>query len=167
MRVCGVAANVTHDAQLTVGRLQALLADKRGDGLGEVDAVDEDVRLDDLRVGSMALLGLCQVPLEDLGAADLLEQVDSAGATASQGTEDETAGLAAGNLLARGDVFLELGNQLVLIVVVAAAIGEGLETGQRLAVGVCELPGPSLSRVSSGRRMRRGVRRGCSFLNIP
>lgn len=43
-----------------------------------------------------------------------------------------------------GNIVLELSNELVLVVVVTAAFGEGLETGERLAIGVRELPGPSL-----------------------
>jgi len=74
--VCGVAAHIADDAELALGRLQALLVDERRNRLGEVDAVDEHVRLDDLRVGSVTLLGLWQIPLLDLGAANLLEKVD-------------------------------------------------------------------------------------------
>lgn len=68
-----VAAHIADYAQLAVGRLKALLADKGWDGFGEVDAVDEDVGLDDLGVRAIALLGLWQIPLLDLGAANLLE----------------------------------------------------------------------------------------------
>ena len=76
--VCGVAAHIADDTKLALGRLQALLVDEWRDRLGEVDAVDEDVRLDDLGVRSVTLLGLGQVPLLDLGAANLLEKVDCA-----------------------------------------------------------------------------------------
>lgn len=78
MRVRGVTAHVADDAQPAVGRLEALLVDERWDGLGEVDAVDEDVRLDDLGVRAVALFGLWQIPLFDLGTANLLEQIDCA-----------------------------------------------------------------------------------------
>lgn len=144
MGVGGVAGDVADDAELAGGRLQALAVDKGRDGLGEVDAVDEDVRLDDLGVGPAALLGLGEVPLLDVGAADLLEQVDGAGAAAAEGAEDEAGGLAAGNLFSGSDVFFELGDEVALGVVVAAAVGEGLDAGEGLAVGVGELPGPGL-----------------------
>lgn len=144
VRVGGVAADVADDAEVAAGALEALAVDKGRDGLGQVDAVDEDVRLDDLGVGPVARLGLGQVPLLDLAAADLLEQVDGAGAAAAQGAQDQAGGLAAGDLLAGGDVLLELGDQVALGVVVAAAFGEGLDAGERLAVGVGELPGPGL-----------------------
>jgi hypothetical protein len=146
----GVAADVADDAELAGGRLQALAVDKGWDGLGEVDAVDEDVRLDDVGVGALALLGLCEVPLLDVGAADLLEQVDGAGAAAAEGAEDQAGGLAAGDLFTGGDVLLELGDQVALGVVVAAAVGEGVDAGEGLAVGVGELPGPGLAAVSMG-----------------
>jgi hypothetical protein len=86
--VCGVAAHITDNAQLALRRLEALLVDKGRDGLGQVDAVDEDVGLDDLGVWAIALLGLCQIPLLDLGAADLLEQINGTRAAASQSTEN-------------------------------------------------------------------------------
>lgn len=144
VRVCGVAADVADDAQLALGRLQALLVDERWNGLGEVDAVDEDVRLDDLGVWSVALLGLCEIPLLDLGAANLLEQVNRTRATAAQSTQDQAGGLVACDLLTGCNILLELCNQLALVVVVSASIGKGLDARERLAVGVCELPCPGL-----------------------
>lgn len=155
MGVGGVAGDVADDAELAGGRLQALAVDKGRDGLGEVDAVDEDVRLDDLGVGPAALLGLGEVPLLDVGAADLLEQVDGAGAAAAEGAEDEAGGLAAGDLFSGGDVLFELGDEVALGVVVAAAVGEGLDAGEGLAVGVGELPGPGLG-------VSVGIGCGCS-----
>ena len=144
-----VAADVADDAQPAVGRLEALAVDKRRDGLGQVDAVDENVRLDNLWVRAVALLGLGEIPLFDLAAADLLEQVDGAGAAAAQGAEDQAGGLVAGDLFSGGDVVLELGDQVALGVVVAAAVGEGLDAGQGLAVGVGQLPGPGLVMLAS------------------
>lgn len=139
-----IAANIADHAELAARRLEALAVDKGRDGLGQVDAVDEDVRLDDLGVRAVALLGLGQIPLLDLGTPDLLEQVDGARAAAAQGAEHKAGGLAAGDLFAGGDVLLQLGDQVGLGVVVAAAVGEGLDAGERLAVGVGELPGPGL-----------------------
>lgn len=142
--VGGVAADVADDAELAAGALEARAVDKRRDGLGQVDAVDEDVRLDDLRVRPVALLGLGQIPLLDLAAADLLQQVDGARAAAAQSSEHQARGLAASHLLASSDVLLQLGDQVALGVVVAAALGEGLDAREGLAVGVGELPGPGL-----------------------
>ena len=149
MGVRCVAADVADDAQPAVGRLEALAVDKRRDGLGQVDAVDENVRLDNLWVRAVALLGLGEIPLFDLAAADLLEQVNGAGAAAAQGAEDQAGGLVAGDLFSGGDVVLELGDQVALGVVVAAAVGEGLDAGQGLAVGVGQLPGPGLVMLAS------------------
>jgi hypothetical protein len=144
VRVGGVAADVADDAELAAGALEARAVDKRRDGLGQVDAVDEDVRLDDLRVRPVALLGLGQVPLLDLAAPDLLQQVDGARAAAAQRAEHQARGLATSHLLAGGDVLLQLGDQVALGVVVAAALGVGFVAGEGLAVGVGELPGPGL-----------------------
>lgn len=77
VRVGGVAADVAYNAELAVRGLKALLVDERRNGLGEVDAVDKDVRLDNLWVRAITLLGLCQIPLLDLAAANLLEEVYS------------------------------------------------------------------------------------------
>ena len=43
VRIRGVAADIADDAQLAVWRSKALLVDEGRDGLGEVDAVYEDV----------------------------------------------------------------------------------------------------------------------------
>lgn len=48
------------------------------------------------------------------------------------------------NLLACGNILLELGNQLTLIVVETTSVGESLDAWKWLAVGVGELPCPSL-----------------------
>ena len=149
MRVGGVAADVAHNAELAVGRLEALDVDERRNGLRKINAVYEEIALDDLRVGTVAVLGLRKIPLLDLGAADLLEEVDGPAAAAAKGTQDERAGLATGNLLACSDVLLELCDQLGLVVVVAAAVGEVLDAGEGLAVGVGELPCPGLRKLAS------------------
>lgn len=139
-----VAADIAHDAEPATRRLQALLVDEWWDGLGQIYAVDKDVRLDNLRIRAVALLGLFQIPLLDLGAANLFEQVDSARSAPTEGAEDQAGGLVSGNLLASGNIVLELGDQLALVVVEAASVGEGFETGEGLAVGVGELPCPCL-----------------------
>ncbi len=139
-----VAADIADDAELAVGRLEALAVDKGRDGLGEVDAVDEDVRLDDLGVRAVTLLGLGEIPLLDVGAANLLEQVNGARAAATEGAKDQAGGLASSDLLTGSNILFELSNQVALGVVVAAALSEGLDTGEGLAVGVGELPCPGL-----------------------
>lgn len=148
--VGGVAADVADNAELAAGALEALAIDEGRDGLGEVNAVDEDVRLDDLGVRPVALLGLGKIPLLDLAAADLLEQVNGTRATAAQSAKNQAGGLAASNLLASSDIVLELGDQVALGVVVAATLGEGLDARKGLAVRVGELPGPGLVFVSIG-----------------
>ena len=50
----------------------------------------------------------------------------------------------AGRLLASGDVLLKLGDHIALSIVEATALGEGLNAGEGLALGVGELPGPCL-----------------------
>lgn len=45
-----------------------------------------------------------------------------------------------GDFLASSYIGLELLDELCLVVVVATAIGEGLDAGEGLAVGVGELP---------------------------
>jgi hypothetical protein len=139
-----VAADIADDTEPAVGRLEALLVDEWWDGFGEVDTVDEDVWLDDLRVWAVALLGLGQIPLLDFRAADLLEQVNSTGAASSESTKYQTAGLVTGDLLTGCNILFELGNQLTLVVVVSASVGEGLDTRERLTLGVGELPCPCL-----------------------
>lgn len=89
MRVGSVAADIADDAQLAVGRLERFEVDKGRDGLGEVDAVDEEVALDDLGIRAFAVLGLGEIPLLNLGAADLLEEVDGAAAAAAKGAQYE------------------------------------------------------------------------------
>ena len=50
VRVGGIAAHVAYNTELAVGRLEALNVHERRNWLREVDAVDEDIRLDDFRV---------------------------------------------------------------------------------------------------------------------
>lgn len=150
VRVRRIAANVANNAELAAGLCELLLVDEGRDGLGQIDAVDENVALDDLGVGAGALRRLGQIPLLDLAAADLLEQVNGAGAAAAEGSENEGGGLAAGDLGTCGDVFLELGDELVLVEVVAATGGEFFDAREGLAFGVGELPCPSLEIASVG-----------------
>lgn len=100
--VGSVARDIAHDAEVPVGNVQAGQVDKVGDLLGEVNAVDKDVRLDNLGEGS-ALSGLRHIPLENvlLRDAGLDEEVNGTTSTAAKGTNNESAGLTPGNLLYR------------------------------------------------------------------
>ena len=55
VRVRRIATHIAHNAELAVGRLEALQVDEWWDWLGQVDAVDEDVGLDNLGVGAGSL----------------------------------------------------------------------------------------------------------------
>lgn len=93
----GVAADVADDAELPVGRGQGLEGGEGGRRVGaEVDAVEEDVGLDDLGEGPAAL-GLGHVPLEDglLGDAGGDAALDGALAAAAEGADDHGAGVLA------------------------------------------------------------------------
>lgn len=123
MGISSVTTDIAYDAQLAVGRLEALHVDERWDRLGEVDAVDEDVGLDDLWVGTWPFSGFGQIPALYIVAAHFREEVNSTSTAAAEGTKHETARLAACDLLTRGNILLELGNQLILVVVIAPAFG--------------------------------------------
>lgn len=83
------------------------------------------------------------VPFEDLAIRDasLEAHVDSAAAAAAEGTDDDDAGQAAGLLLARLDVLLDVGDQRVLVRV-AGHLWQG-------HTGVGQLPCPVLERKSA------------------
>lgn len=70
MRIRGVAADIAHDGELAVGGREAGAVHEGGDRVGQVDAIHEDIGLDDLGEGA-ALGRLVQVPLEDVGYAGL------------------------------------------------------------------------------------------------
>jgi hypothetical protein len=106
--------------------------------LVQVDAVDEDVTLDNLLVGSRLLAGLLDIPLgnvllRDTGAA---AHLDGAGAAAAKGANDEHARQLAGLGLALGDALLDGGQEVGLV-------GVALDGRQELA-GVVQLPRPVL-----------------------
>lgn len=65
--VGGVAADINNDPQTPVlsGRNNGIPGDKVRDLRGEIDAVDEDVYVENLREGS-ALGGLVHIPLDDV-----------------------------------------------------------------------------------------------------
>lgn len=62
MWVGGVARHVTNDAQLAAWRRKRCLVDERRYLGGEVNAVDEDVGLDDLLIWAGLGLGFWQIP---------------------------------------------------------------------------------------------------------
>lgn len=67
MRVGGVAGDVADDAEAAGGGGEGLGVDEGRDLGGEVDAVDEDVGLDDLLVGAGLGGGFGEVPLLSMG----------------------------------------------------------------------------------------------------
>lgn len=100
MRVGGVAADVADDGEGAAGGVgggQGGGREEGRDGGGEVDAVDEDVALEDLREGP-ALGRLGQVPFEDVRRrqTDLAEEVDGAFAASTERADDQGARVAAG-----------------------------------------------------------------------
>ncbi len=70
-----VAADIAYDAEFALRRLEAFFVDERWNWIREVDAIDENVRLDNLRIWSMMVLGLSQIPLVDLRAANLFQKI--------------------------------------------------------------------------------------------
>jgi hypothetical protein len=52
VRVGGIATDITDYAEFTAGRLEALQIHEWGNRLGQVDAIDEYVRLDNLGIRS-------------------------------------------------------------------------------------------------------------------
>lgn len=116
VRVGGVARDVADDGELALGRGERLLVKERRDRLGQVDAVDEDVGLDDF--AERAALGrLRHVPLDDLLVWDagLLAQVDRTSAAAAEGPDDKDRRLAPGYLLAIGQLSPDVVEQKVLV----------------------------------------------------
>ena len=60
--ICCVTAHVADDRELALRRAQRFRRDERRDLGGQIDAVDEDVSLDDLGVRTRRGTGLWQVP---------------------------------------------------------------------------------------------------------
>src|SRR5690349_15291483 len=57
-----ITADIANYAESAVSRLQTFFVDKRRYGLGEVDAIDEDVGFDNLWIRSVAFLCFGKIP---------------------------------------------------------------------------------------------------------
>lgn len=110
--------------------------------------------LSNLLIRAISVPSFLNVPLSNvlLRNASLAEQVDGAASTSAKSSEDKGSGLAAKRLLADGKILLDLVDQLLLVQVVSAALGEGSDGGELLA-GVGEVPGPGLDTQSSAFRL--------------
>jgi hypothetical protein len=133
--VGGVAGDVADDAQAARLSGQRLGVDERRDLGAEVDAVDEDVGLNDLLVRTRLGGGLLDVPLDDVFEACANAEVDGTTAATTESTDDEDARVVAGLGLAFLDGLLDIVDEEVLVLVAG-------DTGQRLVLAVLELPGP-------------------------
>jgi hypothetical protein len=133
--VSGVAGDVADDAQAARLSRQRLRVDERRDLGAEVDAVDEDVGLNDLLVRTRLGGGLLDVPLDDVFEACANAEVDGTTAATTESTDDEDARVVAGLGLAFLDGLLDIVDEEVLVLVAG-------DTGQRLVLAVLELPGP-------------------------
>lgn len=123
MGVRRVAGDVADDAEVPVWGGESFSVDERGDGFGEVDAVDEDVTFDYLRKGP-ALGRLVHVPAEDVavGNSCLGAEIDGAAAAAAKSANDEDSRRRAGNLDPCREFASDGGEELVLV-------GKGLHAG--------------------------------------
>jgi hypothetical protein len=91
-RGIGVARDVGDDAEAALGDAEGLEGHEgRSGGGAEENAVDEEVRLNDLGEGT-ALLGLLKIPLEDILLADLAAKLSGALSAATQSTNDDDPG---------------------------------------------------------------------------
>ena len=139
MGVGGVAGDVADDAEVAfVAVVQGLLVDEGRDFFREVDAVDEDVGLDDLGEGA-ALGRFCQVPFQDVLVWDagLFAEVDGASAAAAEGTDHQHAGFAASARLTGCHLGADVVEQEVLV-------GVGADGGHGFGFRVLEMVGPCL-----------------------
>jgi len=133
--VGGVAGDVTDDAQAARLSRQRLGVDEGRDLGGEVDAVDEDIRLNDLLVRARLGGGLLDIPLDDVFETGADAKVDGTTAATTESADDEDARVVAGLCLAFLDSLLHIIDEEVLVLVAGDA-------GKRLVLAVLELPGP-------------------------
>lgn len=133
--VGGVAGDVADDTQAARLSGQRLGVDERRNLGREVDAVDEDVRLNDLLVRARPSGGLLDVPLDDVFEARADAEVDGTTAAATESTNDEDARVVAGLRLAFFDSLLHIIDEEVLVLVAG-------DTGKGLVLAVLELPRP-------------------------
>lgn len=156
--VGGVARDVADDTEAARGGRERLCVNERRDLGGQVDAVDEDVGLDDLLVRAGLGRGFGEVPFlegwvalvrkkvlmlqmqckayDDVFQAGADAEVHGATAAAAESTDDQDARVVAGLGLAFLDGLLDVVDEEVLILVARDA-------GQRLILAVLELPCPS------------------------
>ena len=133
--VGGVAGNIADDAQAARLSRKRLGVDE-GRNLGaEVDAVDEDVGLNDFLVRTGLGGGLLDVPLDDVFETGADAEVDGTTAATTESTDDENARVVAGLCLALLDGLLHIIDEEVLVLIAR-------DTGKRLVLAVLELPGP-------------------------
>jgi len=134
--VCGISADIADDRQLAVWGIQALGINEVWNFGGQVDAVDEDIAVDDL-LEWPTLGGLGHIPLDDVLIWDTgtLAEIHSAGSASSESSNNEDAGCAAGLLCAFCDGLLDVGDQ-------GGLVGVGADAREWLAVS--QLPGPVL-----------------------
>lgn len=138
--VGGISADIADDRQRAAWGFQALVVNEVWNLGGQVDAVDEDIAVDDLlewsTLGSLGHIPLDDVLLWDTGAP---AEIHSAGSASSEGSNDEDARCAADLLCAFCDGLLDVGDQ-------GGLVGVGADAREWLAVS--QLPGPVLERKS-------------------
>ena len=138
MRIGGVAGDVADNAQIAFFVVQGVFVDERWDFLGEVDAVDEDIRLDDLN--ERPTFGCFRhIPLQDVLVRDasLFAEIDGASAAAAERTNDKDTGFAASKGLAGLHFGADIVEEQVLV-------GVGADGGHGLSFGVLEVVCPCL-----------------------
>jgi hypothetical protein len=136
VRVGGVARDITDNAQAARLSGQRLGVDEGRDLGGEIDAVDKDIRLDDLLVWAGLSGGLLDIPLDDIFKARTDAEVDGAATATTESADHENARVVTGLSLAFLDGLLDVFDEEVLVLVAG-------DTGKRLVLAVLELPGPS------------------------
>jgi hypothetical protein len=136
VRVGGVARDVADNAQAARLSGQRLGVDEGRDLGGEVDAVDEDIRLDDLLVWAGLSGSLLDIPLDDILKARTDAKVNGTTTATTESANDENARVVAGLCLAFLDGLLDVLDKEVFVLVAG-------DTGKGLVLAVLELPGPS------------------------
>jgi hypothetical protein len=136
VRVGGVTRHVANNAQAARLSGQRLGVDEGRDLGGEVDAVDKDIRLDDLLVWARLSGGLLDIPLDDILKARTDAEVDGTATATTESANNENARVVAGLSLAFLDGLLDVFDEEVFVLVAG-------DTGKRLVLAVLELPGPS------------------------
>jgi hypothetical protein len=158
VRVGSVARDITDDTQAARLSGERLGVDEGRDLGGEVDAVDKDIRLDNLLVRTRLGSGLLDIPLDDVFEAGADAKVDGTTATTTESTDDEDARVVTGLSLAFLDGLLHIVDEEVLVLVAG-------DTGKRLVLAVLELPCPG--KESKGSTSEAGVvTEGCDTASV-